>query len=1323
METAAAPHPAEHLGAMSTSLPPETLDDRVLPGHWPEMAGYRIDGLLGSGGFGTVLAATRVADDFAVAIKIAGRDDAIACERLLVEAAALRAIGPPCVPALYEVGRDSRGTPYFAFERLAIPTLDTLLGQPMARAEFLAIAQAIVAALASAHARGYIHCDIKPQNIFVDPAGKAAKLIDFGLARPAARATAPGAAFESMPGMVMGTPLYMAPEQGMGTARIDVRTDVYSVGVVLYEMLTGTTPFCGEPADVRTAHASQRPLPPSHRAAVSPGVDAVVLRCLAKEPEQRFATMDELLRALCAAVDSASAAGSAPSSLPPGPARSPAPRAGATAAPSALVGLLFFESAAETGAVKDAVIALGGRILSVIGRRCIAAVGMDSGGDPMDRALDAARALMEQGIAERVLVDRERVRVVQGRGGTPRILATGLHRADQRFPRPEDPRGILVSATTAGALSGARTSTVPGHAGRLQLLGPDPRAPAAEHGPPLGRERVFVDLLGRARAALERGVPALATVLGDSGYGKSHLAAAMVTELRTWPDRVRVLVMRAREPVGGDKDRTLRRLLMATLGAPASAPEDGGRAFAIARLGERVGEQVWPAVAMVLGWLPPDAPEVRRLSAAPTALRAAAARAAGEALRVLAAEEPVCFVLDDVQFADEVTLDALEYATLGEAGVPLWVCVLGWPSFASARPLWGNRAAGAHTVMLGPLAQRSAEALCRRLLRPAQNIPAKTVARLIQQTRGSPLLLTEIARAVKRHGLIRRHRRGDGWFLATDELEKLPDLPRVEWLAERELAALPPDLAAHARLLALLGAEFTTAEVEGVLRELERDGLGEVFPLDAWVAARRLRDRGLLVAHDRDRLEFRNALIRDRIARLTPEGLRRQIHQAAHRYYRDAGSMTEHRRLPLVAHHAAYAGAVEIAAPLYLELADRAQSRHDYLDAEIMYGRALELMPEHDERRRMDALRGRGLMRYRLSRFEDALADLRASCSIAEQLTDPCRVAEILLDEATVLDWMRDFLASQDLVERAAELSPSASPLLGARLSLGRGRALFRTGESERAQALLHEAAVQAQAVGDDGYETQVIALMLLGYMLGNEGDVARANQVFETCMALCTERGDRLHLAAVLSNRRELWIAQNNVERAVIDGLRSQRIGREIGQIGVEYVTSYNLAELYYYAGEGEAASPHIRRAVEIEPSCAPKPLARLLEARLLVLAGDFKAAGAAIAHIHAAQARSHEQGDANALFAESDAVLLAMVELSVAGAGAALWERLRARAKVVSPRLEYIEVLEMMGLCMLRAGDDTRAATLWREALALCREKSHPLEERVRAHLAAAG
>jgi serine/threonine-protein kinase len=161
--------------------------------------------------------------------------------------------------------------------------------------------------LREAHAIGLIHRDIKPGNVFVAQRGglyDVVKVLDFGLVKPVTEAPA---ARLTQEGSISGTPLFMSPEQARGLGNLDARSDIYSVGAVAYALLTGRPPFDGtNPLDVMMAHARDEVVPPSkHRADVPADLEHVILRCLAKSPEERFQDVDSLEQALaeCAAAD------------------------------------------------------------------------------------------------------------------------------------------------------------------------------------------------------------------------------------------------------------------------------------------------------------------------------------------------------------------------------------------------------------------------------------------------------------------------------------------------------------------------------------------------------------------------------------------------------------------------------------------------------------------------------------------------------------------------------------------------------------------------------------------------------------------------------------------------------------------------------------------------------------------------------------------------------------------------------------------------------------------------------------------------------------
>jgi serine/threonine protein kinase len=240
--------------------------------HFPQL---EILALLGQGGMGAVYQARQMKLDRLVAIKIlppeVARDSAFA-ERFLREARSLARVNHPNIVTVHDFG-DVNGLYYFTMEYVDGQNLrDLLQAGPLSPAQVLSIIPPLCDALQYAHDEGLVHRDIKPENILLDRKGRV-KIADFGLARLVGLTPT----YLTLTGSheVMGTLLYMAPEQMKQAHTVDHRADIYSLGVVLYEMLTGELPL-------------GRFLPASHKSAVDGRVDQVVLRALAREPAERY---------------------------------------------------------------------------------------------------------------------------------------------------------------------------------------------------------------------------------------------------------------------------------------------------------------------------------------------------------------------------------------------------------------------------------------------------------------------------------------------------------------------------------------------------------------------------------------------------------------------------------------------------------------------------------------------------------------------------------------------------------------------------------------------------------------------------------------------------------------------------------------------------------------------------------------------------------------------------------------------------------------------------------------------------------------------------
>ena len=258
---------------------------------------YELGPVLGQGGMAKVHRGLDRQLGRQVAIKVLAPPfdrDREFVERFQREARAAAGLSHPNIVAVFDSGSDD-GTHYIVTELVEGETLADRLRRdgPMPQAEAVAVAVDIARALAAAHERGLIHRDIKPGNVMLLPDGRV-KVVDFGIARAAGSDTLTNT------GVVLGSTAYLSPEQASGQP-VDERADLYALGCVLYEMLTGRVPFSADtPIATMYRHVNEDPPPPSTFAPIPSELEDIVMRALEKDPKRRFASASELEAALLA---------------------------------------------------------------------------------------------------------------------------------------------------------------------------------------------------------------------------------------------------------------------------------------------------------------------------------------------------------------------------------------------------------------------------------------------------------------------------------------------------------------------------------------------------------------------------------------------------------------------------------------------------------------------------------------------------------------------------------------------------------------------------------------------------------------------------------------------------------------------------------------------------------------------------------------------------------------------------------------------------------------------------------------------------------------
>jgi serine/threonine-protein kinase len=270
------------------------------------LGSYRITGELSRGGMGAVYRAEHALLERTVAVKLL-RPELTENHELVVrfmnEAKAASSIRHPGIIEVFDFGHAADGSAYLVMEMLHGESLATRIEKRgrLPEREAVAIASGIASALTAAHSKGIIHRDLKPDNVFLIPdveLGERPKVLDFGIAKLGDLA-ADQTKF-TQTGTLMGTPLYMAPEQARTASAIDYRADLYSLGCMLYELLVGEPPFVALGAgEIIALQLFQPPTRPSERVAgVSPAMEMIVMRLLAKEPRDRFQSASEVVQAL-----------------------------------------------------------------------------------------------------------------------------------------------------------------------------------------------------------------------------------------------------------------------------------------------------------------------------------------------------------------------------------------------------------------------------------------------------------------------------------------------------------------------------------------------------------------------------------------------------------------------------------------------------------------------------------------------------------------------------------------------------------------------------------------------------------------------------------------------------------------------------------------------------------------------------------------------------------------------------------------------------------------------------------------------------------------
>jgi tetratricopeptide (TPR) repeat protein len=1205
---------------------------------------FELERLAGSGGMGAVYRARDLTDGSAVAVKILTGRELREAERFDLEAAILAELTHPAI--VRYIAHGVEGSDHFiAMEWLEGEDLATRLDRkPLTVAESVTLVYRAAEALAYAHARGIVHRDVKPENLFLPAAAIARlKVLDFGIAR-----LTHGGRKLTLTGSVIGTPGYMAPELVRGEREIRPSADVFSLGCVLFQCLTGRAVFEAEEATALLAKILLQDAPRAKQ--IAPGIpdelDDVVARMLAKDPAKRLpdakAVIDALepLRAAALKLEELTTAADRKRPQPALTATEQRIACVVIAGPSPTAEARWYGTTPSLGLNADGrpapsepaagrVEALGGELDRVHGARLHPVPGgrvvivLPDAGKPNDQAARAARCALA---VRKALPDVPLV-VATGPGrfsawsvvgevidNGMRLLrgtAAGAIRLDEMAVGLLDARFEIRRDGTASFLRAERDVFEV----KRNLLG------KASDFVGRGREMSLLSNLYTSSVAEQAAAAVLLT--GAAGVGKSRVRQEFVEWVGKQNERAEVLFGIGDSLGAGSPFAMIGLLLRRAAGIQEGEPLEEKRRKLVERVGRTVDREVVPRVAAFLGEIanvpfPDEQNEALRMARQNPQLMGDAMRRSWEDwLAAECAARPVLLLLEDLQWGDLGTVSFVDAALRNLRDQPFMVLALARPDVQARFPdLWSGR--DLQVIRLAPLSKRASEKLVREAL--GEGVTDALVELIIARADGNAFYLEELIRAT-----------------AAGRHEALPD--SVIGMVQARLDAEGAEARRVLRAASVFGERFSQAGVAALL-----GGEGELSHVGEWLELLSSRELVARAAGAERRggvidLEytFTHALVREAAYAMLTADDRTLGHRLAGGWLEGVGASSDAMAL---AEHFRRGEDPARAVRWYERAAEQALKANDLSAAieraELGLGcgatgeiaGALRLIEAEGHVWRGEfAEAERHAMAAASARAPGSAGALRA---VGSALVSAAKQGK--------LDVVEELVALVSGVEpeagaRGAQISCLAWGatylVFGARLQAADALMALISEISRglpdldpQAQALIHQVrSFRASAAGDLGgclggleaalasfeqagdLRNACIVRSNLGYLYSELGDFARAESVMRQSLAAAERMGLREVSAAVQHNLgRALGLRGQLAEAARLEREAIARFGEQ-GEPRLEGVARAYLSEILVASGEHAAAEKEAALAAEslrVAPSLRVAALGALARARL---------------------------------------------------------------------------------------------------------------------------
>ena len=1198
------------------------------------LGSYELRAELGSGGMATVYRAYQPAMDREVALKVihlARADDEVMRARFRREALLIARLEHPNILPVYDFD-GGHHPPYIVMRYLDRGTLRELLAaRPLTLTQVATLIVQVAAALDYAHAQGIVHRDVKPSNILLDRHGNAF-VSDFGIARIVG-AQGEGGQITGT-GAIIGTPDYMAPEQAQGRSDVDGRADVYALGVVLFQMLTGRLPYeAAAPMGVLLQHL-QAPIPSAQllNAKLPSGVDALLAQALAKAPADRPSSAGALVQDLMALLRSTRGAGRATTTMvlearAVGATPTPPPlerqRVITTVIANAAEYIALTEATAGGEAARAAAHALwawgdalivshGGYVAAQREHEVLAVWGAEvAREDDTERAIRAALALQQE---LRARVGSELT------PDEPLPIAIGVHTGPALLTADPSTSTLTVSGSTitvAERLAAQAEGTIRiSHATFRQVRGvfdvladtplkirgrPEPletyvvtgakaqafrvrpRGIEGVEGPLVGRDAELHQLREAFLTVVEEGEVQVVTIIGDAGLGKTKLVDAFDQWADLRPESYRIFATQLPEASQTQPYAVLRGLLAFRFAISA----DDAAPTVRAKLEQGVAELLGAPddlTAQLMGHLAGfdlrDAPHVQPLLNDPRSLVELARQRVMQFFTRLCAREPVVVTADAMEHADDASIKLLTMLAQATTG-SLLLILMARPTFLEQHLAWGGDRSVHRRLVLGPLDRRASRELARALLAPLGEVPKELRDLLVERSAGNPLYLEELVRMLLDERIILRA--GEGrWRLEATRLHQLAVPPTLYGLLQARLDSLVAPERLTLQRASVLGPIFAASPLHALDAADETHLADPLAPMTGLVAHGFIELRADSPVFGHAAYAFSQTMLRDLVYETLLDRQRRSYHQAYATWLvaRDTGRQDA----ALIAEHSERGGLRREAASWRVRAGNHARETYTIDVALRHYGRALELLPTNaaGDAERIACYEGLGEVQLWAAHLGDAAASYRHMAELADAAGDPVAAARGWNGLAFVQDHNLEYLSSKASAQRAVALAESAGAtsvlalglfhLAWAELRLNNLQAAHAIGE--QALALLAQADEPATAARWTG---------LLGVIYDMLGDAERASFYQHEALRYHQGVGNLAEVITQLNNLGSTSNLRGDFTTALGYLQEAQLVSDKISSRVMDIFILSNLGITYNGLGEYQAAEETARRGIEL--------------------------------------------------------------------------------------------------------------------------------------------